>query len=262
MHIPCYIISLEREIEKRDTLINSLNKRGIVPQHFKAILGKDLPSDLYPYTPRGVLGCAMSHIEVAKMFLETTHEYCLVLEDDAVPLFDNKEDIIRVIKNAPKDAQSILLYCMMYCFNNKIADVDNIKYYRSLFPVSGAAYILSRAGAFIQKNIKPYFHIDYLRVDSNMVIYSIQPALFDSPPIDTNSSTRSSKNVGFLKKAVFDGGLDLNEVGKFKLLRLPFANNVEIDTITFTISLFFLFVGIACLVIYYINLHKKKITVI
>jgi hypothetical protein len=258
MYIPCYVISLEHEVQKRENLINELNKRGIVPHHYRGIYGKKLDPSFYPYTPRGVLGCALSHIGVAKDFLKTDYDYCLVLEDDAVPVFDNVEEIYRIVQNAPEDMDSLLLYCMMYCFDTLVAKVMETKYYESMFPVSGAAYIMTKRAAKIQSEMKPYFHIDFLRQQSDMKIYAVEPQLFYSPTRSENSHTRSSTNINLLKHKTFDGGLDLNEVVKFKVLRMPFLNGLEIDTLTLIIILIFVAIAIAMLLIYYFKLFQQS----
>jgi hypothetical protein len=260
MYIPCYIISLDHEVEKRDKLINELNKRGVVPHHYSAIYGKKLDKNLYPYTPRGVLGCAMSHVGVAQEFLKTEYNYCLILEDDAVPLFDEAEDLNQVVREAPPDMDSLLLYCMMYCFDKMVAKTMKTKYYKSSFPVSGAAYILSRRGAEIQSKIKPYFHIDFLRQQSNMNIYSIEPAMFNSPTSSDTSHTRSSINLDMLKVKKFDGDLGLDEVVKFKVLRLPFMGGTEIDTLTLVAMIICVIIALSGLIIYYWRLTRKGST--
>src|SRR5690606_22765699 len=89
-----YLISLEKDIQRRIDLEKKFLKSYQSMHWIKAINGKELSAKDYFYytqqyfnahkkliTPSEV-GCTLSHIQTLEVFLETDEEYCLILEDD------------------------------------------------------------------------------------------------------------------------------------------------------------------------------------
>jgi GR25 family glycosyltransferase involved in LPS biosynthesis len=76
-----FLINLDRRPDRWLEFNQSSSSLDIPIERFSAVDGQDLPeSELR--SPSPVAACWMSHQEVARKFLESEAEYCLVLEDD------------------------------------------------------------------------------------------------------------------------------------------------------------------------------------
>ena len=121
-----YIISLKGDHERYQSVFRELTDSHI-PAHFiewfEAWKGSEHRDD-----PRivkmcktmcsdFVIGCALSHIELAKHFLTSSNDsYCLVLEDDVV--IPNKETFIQDVQQLYLEHSSsdvIKLFCQGIC---------------------------------------------------------------------------------------------------------------------------------------------------
>ena len=90
-----YVINLDRDIERLDSIRHNLSSLGLVFERLPAVMGKDIPDwenlvDLSAYawrnrldTPRaGEVGCTLSHLKAMETFLKTDAPWCVILEDD------------------------------------------------------------------------------------------------------------------------------------------------------------------------------------
>lgn len=105
--IPTYYINLDHHKSRRESL------KQAVPNavRISAFDGRKLNLRLcYPYLtlfgkifmPRTAIGCALSHYQAVKQAYYAGHEYAVILEDDARPLFDDWQDKVqRVIDTYP-----------------------------------------------------------------------------------------------------------------------------------------------------------------
>ena len=76
-----FLINLDRRPDRWDEFTEKSSALEIPIERFSAVDGQDLAkSELR--SPTSIAACWMSHQEVAKKFLESDAEYCLVLEDD------------------------------------------------------------------------------------------------------------------------------------------------------------------------------------
>lgn len=94
-HIPCYVINLRQDSERRERVRAVLARHDIAPVFFDAVDGRamtraqldghlNLPALAREYgtlTP-GEVGCALSHIGVYREIVAAGHELAVVLEDD------------------------------------------------------------------------------------------------------------------------------------------------------------------------------------
>lgn len=92
-----YIISLERDVEKRSVISKKLDSLNLDYYFVDAILGKRLSKDYidklelagkvikrnYKPTP-GEVGCTLSHIKAINIMIESGDDWCCILEDDAI----------------------------------------------------------------------------------------------------------------------------------------------------------------------------------
>jgi len=121
-----YVINLKHDKNKLNTIIDNLNKTGIKPIRFNAINGKErltannktmVTTRCLDYCPYSAIGIGLSHINLAKQFYNSDpNNYCLILEDDATPLYnDIKKKINEIVNTYPQDWDIIKLYCQGIC---------------------------------------------------------------------------------------------------------------------------------------------------
>ena len=176
-----YIISLN----KPKKLISQLFNYGFEPILFNGINAKTVDLDTikqhfnsfwFNIGPLSALGCAMSHLNVWKTFVETKNKHCLIVEDDVIfaPTFSIKKTK-KIILNTPADFDILYMGCfnstifqflMKLLFMNKLNTYDdNHKLVKNTdVALATHAYILSRKGAvklikLLDHNINN--HIDF-----------------------------------------------------------------------------------------------------
>jgi glycosyl transferase family 25 len=177
-----YVISLN----KPDKLLSEIRNYGLDPILVEGVNGKKLSKKEINentsisgrmFAPLSVIGCAMAHIKVWKLFLESNAEYAIIFEDDVVFEHNFKEKLDLGIKNTPDDFDILYLGCFG-CQNNlnfntlQFANLGILNFkanFKNQFvnkpfvALATHAYIVSRNGAkkllsYIDRNI--YTHID------------------------------------------------------------------------------------------------------
>ena len=203
-----YVINLEKDKENWTTLQSSLQERGVDPIRFDAIYGKEIP-DLSVYDdiltkkckytcPYSVIGSGLSHMILGnQIYAEDPNDHTLILEDDVIPEFTNKQQIIDIIKNKPKDCDVLLLYCHGLCngketYTQKEGRMIGGKYG---FPWFGsvAAYVMTKRALHYQRNkkVNAYADADLFTSDLNVYIYN-GPQVFSQPSLEENPSANST----------------------------------------------------------------------
>ena len=117
-----YLISLTNPDEK----IKYLKENGVYPTFIKGVNGKALNiedeemknvSNFYKKIgPKSAIGCALSHLNTWKIFLDnTTDQYAIIFEDDIILVedFTNKLDVI--MSHVPKDFDILYIGCTVGC---------------------------------------------------------------------------------------------------------------------------------------------------
>lgn len=217
-----YIINLKRDYERYVILKDRLEKIGITPTRYDAIDGKNIPekynSDLTYlsgiFSTDTMKGCGLSHLDVIRNFYNNDpNDYALILEDDAIPLFNDKEKIEELVQKY-NDYDCILLY------------TQGIR----LFYGSTAAYIITKKGA--EKVLKyklPPIHVDAhlwyvcnLKIKNLMIDEGIQ--LFSTD--EKKSYTRRGKNNSCIMDKIIPiyGNLNFFDYLEFRLFKIPFIN--------------------------------------
>lgn len=90
-----YVINLDRDTERMDSIRANLDRMGLKFERLPAVMGKDVPEweklvDMSAYAwrnrldmPRaGEVGCTLSHLKAMETFLRTDAPWCVILEDD------------------------------------------------------------------------------------------------------------------------------------------------------------------------------------
>jgi len=196
------IVNLERRLDRKQKLQSILNTQHIYPQWIKAVDGKQLtPTDEIKKliegntynNRRGVIGCALSHLNIWKQLVhDSQHDYYVVLEDDITIYNDAWYDKINAIQRG--DEELIWLGYSMYSAVRKtvnhIYDVSSNDFSTAPFQSSNYiggtfGYMIYKSGAqkliqYIQGNgIKS--PIDNLMVSvPGLVMKELRPFLFHS----------------------------------------------------------------------------------
>lgn len=116
-----YIINLDGAADRLETAMREVARAGLQAQRFSAVDGRDAElvrgrtraGDIHPScalacTP-GVIGCALSHLDVWRLCAAKKHEATLVLEDDIqlAPAFHGQ--LQRALQSVPPDYDILLL---------------------------------------------------------------------------------------------------------------------------------------------------------
>jgi len=216
-----YVISLN----KPDKLLGEISNFGLDPILVEGVNGKKLSKEEIAdnttyfgslFTPLSVIGIAMAHIKVWKLFLESKAEYGIIFEDDVVFEDNFKKELDIGIKNTPKDFDILYLGCFgcqnNYNFYTAISvnmgllnlNAGNINNYvnKPLVAYATHAYIISRKGAKklienIEHNI--YTHLDLniqnLVVNNVLSVYTLNNRIvYQTSTDDTQSLNVSSSH--------------------------------------------------------------------
>jgi glycosyl transferase family 25 len=118
----CYVINLDRSPDRMERIGHELAAQGIAHERHAAVDGRSLDlsaeadfdgegyarSHGKKVVPNEV-GCYLSHMAVMKRFLQTAHEHCLVLEDDA-QLSNDFSAVVQQVLGSPANGDLTLLY--------------------------------------------------------------------------------------------------------------------------------------------------------
>ena len=177
-----YVISLN----KPDNLLSEIRNYGLDPILVEGVNGKKLSSDEIKentstygsiFAPLSVIGCAMAHIKVWKLFVESGAKYGIVFEDDVIFEDNFREELDKGIKNTPNDFDILYLGCFgcqnninfntLQFANQGIININakfrNNYVNKPFSALATHAYVVSRKGVkklltYIEHNI--YTHID------------------------------------------------------------------------------------------------------
>lgn len=270
-----YVISLNNPKE----LLNLLSYHKLKPTLFKGINGKDLDQETINthcntfysnFGPKSSIGCALSHLNVWKQFLQTDSKYAIIFEDDII--FNNNhfvqnniklKDIIKFyINKTPNDFDILYLgsfgteskinffTIMMYILNNTSENKHINKYIRqSSVILSAHSYIISRSGAeklttYLNNNI--HNHIDFciqsLCSKNLLKRYIISPRLiYQTSTNNTQSSNVSNSHPIIINKFLSHYYLDTNvKVSYITTLSVFRLGNYNFTISTIVLIIFFI----------------------
>jgi len=168
-----YIINLYKDIDRLNNAYKQLFKYNILNyERFPAIYGANLNEfEINDNTTtigkiiasHGMLGCALSHINIWKKIIKNNLNRTLILEDDFIFKDNFLDKFNKYIKEAP-DNFDILFLSSNFIHNKylKIKDINPF-YYKQLFISQTVSYIITLQGA---KKILNYinkvsYHIDF-----------------------------------------------------------------------------------------------------
>jgi len=176
------------------------------------------------FCPRAVIGCGMSHVLVAKYFLENDpNDFCLILEDDVKPLFtDLNSEVNRCVNMmAQQELDTQWDIIKVYCHGICSYDEESITIPSNLLTSSTAAYILSKTGAKKIANLKVAWHIDKQFGAGDLNVFLSTHPLFTSYFEDSSTSEKGYL-MSFVPDLTFgDHDPPLNYIMGIKVLYEP-----------------------------------------
>lgn len=153
MELPCYVVSLKRELARREHTVRELGREGIRFEFVDAVDGKELRADERISRSLGVpivsgdIACTMSHGLAMKTMLAHGHERALIVEDD-VWLAPGFAQTIGKLLSAPVSWEFLKLAGFWAPSYTKCVEHHG---YRFIWPeiasLSGQGYVITAAGA-------------------------------------------------------------------------------------------------------------------
>lgn len=117
--IKYYCINLERRQDRKDSMLRQFSEQKIDVEFVKAVDGKllepsnelkELFRDNDFHYRRGVIGCAMSHINLWKQIVASdSSEPVCIFEDDSVLVPNYSYETQKIVKKLPKDTDVLFL---------------------------------------------------------------------------------------------------------------------------------------------------------
>lgn len=271
-----YIINLKKDIHIYYNLKDILNNMGIYPHRFDAIYGKMI-KDYNKYNefittyckylcPKGLIGCGLSHYTLLNNIHNgdlkgNTNDFTLVLEDDVIPLFEDKDEIIEIIDYAPNDCDLLMLHCLGRC----PYDDDNRTLYlkpTSRFIGSAAAYLIRNSAIPKLLKTKLFFHVDmqfYNTILDNVYVYYKPMFRTDDSSSNINESNYATKGYEELS---YHFPLKVHNITTERILTYPLVRIPMVDVTVNTFNIIQVVIVITILIfIYYIMVtlkHKKN----
>jgi GR25 family glycosyltransferase involved in LPS biosynthesis len=218
-----FVINLDRDkerMQKMDILLEGINYK-----RYPAIYGKDLSNkEIINKTSKlcrnilcnkGVIGCALSHMNLWKQLIEDKENLMyIIFEDDLIYLDKNNLDnLINFIDNTNYSFDLIYLYCLGVCKTMKDIQInDNLFLYKSMIPTTTAGYIITKEGA---KKLLSYldnvkYHIDISMAITKNIIkdmkvgivspYIVKPSIKDSTIITNKFTNITTLTFGQIKQ--------------------------------------------------------------
>jgi hypothetical protein len=182
-----FVINLDKYTNNFDKQKPYLENIGLNVTRFKGINAienehlkyKQYIHDLALYfSPKSIIGCALSHILLAKYIKDLNLDIALIMEDDAFPLFNKKKfnkklkKTINEINILDKDWDIIQLH-------SDAPFPTHQTYFTHPLCGSTAAYLISKKGAIKMSNEKALWHIDiHTSSNSKFKKYRVHHNLF------------------------------------------------------------------------------------
>jgi|688.fasta_scaffold177357_2 GR25 family glycosyltransferase involved in LPS biosynthesis len=139
------LINLERRRDRLESALNSAQKNGLSFKRIEAIDSLNCILEPENLVTPDVYACWQSHLKCYRAFLQTNHNYCLILEDDFV--VKNRKSLETLLeKRAWENYDLLQVGFILPGFLNKITymylNIEN-KFFRIIGKISSAIKISS-----------------------------------------------------------------------------------------------------------------------
>jgi glycosyl transferase family 25 len=244
------VINLEKSVDRLKAITENLNNLDLPFERFNAIYGRDLTEkEIEANTTSacngllcnyGIIGCAMSHIAIWKLFAKSSDNLICIAEDDAIftdEFPDFVENINKVYSKLKFDILSLFGETGITSSLSEQIKIDNYIFCKPIFPLSMTCYILSKKGVnkLLQEFEKIQYNIDFMIAFKNLFSNTFEYYYLESHKIishNFNESTINTTSNSILNNILAGGG--------FK--KLNWFLNLPIFTINlkFTVTLYML----------------------
>uniref|UniRef100_A0A6C0D8Z2 Glycosyl transferase family 25 domain-containing protein n=1 Tax=viral metagenome TaxID=1070528 RepID=A0A6C0D8Z2_9ZZZZ len=243
-----YVINLDKDKERLESITNQLTEQNIVFERFSAIDGSKIQNNSQftefcnNFCTNGTKGCALSHRSLHESIINNNYESICIFEDDVIFNKDFNDHLQLLFGSIPSDYDIVYLGNHFYCgdtstynqFTTKLFNVKTSEYSTGVLKVAGCGgfhgYIISKQGAQKILNSKTNFHIDIDIMQLNLNAYAFHPVLVESgdnksnlssdfPPLlssfiskipVTNQNNHKSLNFIFSENLIQIGSLQIN----------------------------------------------------
>ncbi len=123
-----YVINLDKDVERLQTIDTALRKQGILYERLPATLGSQVTSDprlsqlCNSFCTDGVKGCALSHHRAWEDALKNGYSRILVFEDDSLIPDDFDKKVRDVMIKLPDSYDVLFLGCQYFCRNKTVIE--------------------------------------------------------------------------------------------------------------------------------------------
>ncbi len=178
MQFKTYTINLDKNKDRWNLQSKILTNVNIKSERFSGYTFKDINKEeilnkfglFYHLLSESMIGCAYSHLKVLEKFLKTNYKVCLILEDDAYPIFKDVKELNLLLT---KIYDNILIEPWdIYSLHSDGFINDKFYNYKNLLTTSNAAYFITRQGAINLLKKKIITHSD-LNININNLLGNI-----------------------------------------------------------------------------------------
>ena len=220
-----YLINLNRATERLDTMTKEFDKCKMPFERIPAVDATNL--DVFEYKIdnkydrdllNGEIGCYLSHVHTLQAFLDTEHDFAIIIEDDAKLATDLKHSVEETL-NQYDSLELKHRWDVLKLYSNrpyiKLHDIKNTDCFigacGTSIPITTIAAIWTRKGAqkFLQKCLNP---VPVIRrpIDCelqhpweyDLLIYNLLPSLVSSFKFDSQIQVDLSKRKAKLFKQI------------------------------------------------------------
>lgn len=205
-----FVINLEKDKERLESITTQLKAQNIEFERFDAIDGKTVTNDprltkqCLDFCPNGIKGCAISHRSLWELMIEEKYQHILILEDDALLNCNMDVELQLEWANIPNDFDILYLGSTFYCgdtslYNKVVSSFGNHKTEKiseRILKTQGCGglygYIISLKGALALTKEPIGFHVDdyisFQIVKQNLKSYAFHPVLVEADNKKSNLS--------------------------------------------------------------------------
>lgn len=196
-------INLDRSVDRNEKVKQELSFHPTYSSQFKrfdAIHGR--PNNLLP---EGHWGCSMSHYQILKEFLESTEDYCVILEDDIILTCDFGLTLSSLYDELQKTQWIICwlgytLNCHNYGGRPQPIILEHSELFiECSFPLSSMGYMINRDGArslYQTMNANfTYYDVEMIKVCEKLSVPKLllkSPIVYENVWLDSSTTENTS----------------------------------------------------------------------
>lgn len=241
-----FVINLDKSIENFNYQKPILENIGLNIERFKginAINNEHLEYKNYinnlaiDFSPKGVIGCGLSHILLCEKIKNLNLEIALIMEDDAFPLF-NKSEFNNILNTTINDITILDKDWDIIQLHSDALFPTHETYFTHALTGSTAAYLISKKGANKMSKEKVFWHIDvHTSTSRNFKKYRSKYNLFwtqENFSVNRNFSQNFLINIKSQLLTILiplRGEKTWNDFLNFKIINIPFHKELTADEI-------------------------------